>query len=57
MLRMTVAEAKQIIADDDDFDSEGMLKDSIKDDYEDKYGDLSHMAYYLADDGDGEDED
>lgn len=55
MLRMTVAEAKQIIEDDDDFNAEGELKESIKDDYEDKYGDLNHMADYLADDSGEED--
>lgn len=54
MLRMTVAEAKQIIEDDEDFGVDGTLKEDIKDDYEDKYGDLNHMADYLSDDGDND---
>ena len=59
MVRMTVAEAKAIIADDEDFDDEGNLKDSIKDDYENKYADLDYMSDYLADDSgeEGDDED
>jgi len=56
MLRMTVSEAKQIIEDDDDFGSDGTLKDRIKDDYEDKYGDLNHMADYLADDNNNDED-
>lgn len=51
MLRMTIEEAKQIIEDDEDFDVAGTLKEGIKEDYEDKYGNLSHMADYLTDDG------
>lgn len=57
MLRMTVAEAKQIIEDDEDFDASGNLKNSIKDDYEDKYGDLDHMSDYLANESDLDEED
>lgn len=55
LLRMTVEEAKQIIEDDEDFGSDGTLKESVRDDYEDKYGDLDHMADYISsDDGDGD---
>ncbi|MFT6865311.1 MAG: hypothetical protein ACJA08_000128 [Cyclobacteriaceae bacterium] len=59
LVRMTRAEAKAIIADDDDFDDDGTLKESVKDDYETKYGELSHMADYIADDSekDNDDED
>jgi hypothetical protein len=56
LLRMSVEEAKQIIEDDDDFGSDGTLKNSIKEDYEDKYGDLDHMSDYL-DGSDDEDDD
>jgi len=40
LVRMTEDEAVAIIDDDDDFDSDGMLKDEIKEEYEDKYTDL-----------------
>lgn len=49
LVRMTIAEAKAIIEDDNDFDYDGQLKDSVKDDYEEKHGDLNHMADYLTD--------
>lgn len=55
MVRMTIAEAKAIVRDDDDFDEDGNLKDNIKDDYESKYGDLEYMSDYLADDSSSDD--
>ncbi|WP_258103734.1 hypothetical protein [Marinoscillum sp. MHG1-6] len=54
LVRMTREEARAIVEDDEDYDEDGMLKESVKDDYEDKYGDLNHMADYLSD---GEDDD
>jgi hypothetical protein len=39
LVRMTVYEAEKIIEDDDDYDSTGSLKDSAKEEYENKYGD------------------
>ncbi len=56
MIRMTREEAKAIIKDDEDFDTDGNLKEDIKDDYETKYGDLDYMSDYLADDESGEEE-
>lgn len=50
MVRMTIAEAKAIIEDDDDFDDDGNLKDDIKDDYENKYSEVSYMSDYISDD-------
>jgi len=41
LVRMTVSEAQQIIDDDDDYNDEGTLKDNIREEYEDKYDDLS----------------
>ena len=46
LIRMTKAEAVDIIADDDDYDDDGNLIDDVRDEYEDKYGD---------DDDDGDD--
>jgi len=40
LMRMTNAQATKIIKDDNDYDSEGNLKEEVKDDYEDKYTDL-----------------
>ncbi len=37
MVRMSVSEAHQIIADDDDYDDDGLLKDDIQSEYEEKY--------------------
>lgn len=50
MVRMTVAEAKTIIEDDEDFDEEGNLKEKIRDDYESKYGELDYMSDYISED-------
>ena len=52
MLRMTENEAVQIVDDDDDYDDEGFLKDDVKQDYEDKYADLDHVADQISDDDD-----
>lgn len=37
LVRMSVAEAKQIVEDDDDYDKEGNLKSDVQEDYEEKY--------------------
>lgn len=52
MLRMTENEAVQIVDDDDDFDEDGFLKNEVKQDYEDKYADMDHIADQLTDDDD-----
>lgn len=58
MLRMTENEAVQIVDDDDDFDEDGFLKNEVKQDYEDKYADMDHIADQLTDDDDdGSDDD
>jgi hypothetical protein len=43
LVRMTVSEAVQIIDDDDDFDSSGMLKEDIKEELEEKYSDVDYL--------------
>ena len=50
LVRMTVQEARKIILQDDDYDEDGRLHKSIREDYEDKYADLD----YLADDDEDE---
>ena len=52
MLRMTENEAVQIVDDDDDFDDDGFLKNEVKQDYEDKYADMDHIAEQMSDDDD-----
>ncbi len=43
LVRMTVAEARQIVAEDDDFDDEGTLKEDRQDVYEDRYEELDYI--------------
>ncbi|HPE75091.1 MAG TPA: hypothetical protein P5210_06580 [Draconibacterium sp.] len=59
MLRMTENEAVQIVDDDDDFDEDGFLKTEVKQDYEDKYADMDHIADQISDEDDdmGDDDD
>ncbi len=56
MLRMTENEAVQIVDDDEDFDEDGFLKTEVKQDYEDKYGDMDHIADQMSDDDDIDDD-
>jgi len=44
LIRMSVMEAIQIIEDDDDFDANGLLKDEVKDDYEEKHSDIDYLS-------------
>ena len=39
LVRMTIAQAQEIIEDDDDYGDDGMLRDEVKDEYEEKYDD------------------
>ena len=39
LVRMTRAEAQEIIEDDDDYGDDGVLLDEIRDEYEEKYDD------------------
>jgi hypothetical protein len=43
LVRMTESEAVAIIDDDEDFDNDGVLKEDIKEEYEDKYSDLDYI--------------
>ncbi len=57
MLRMTENEAIRIVDEDDDFDEDGFLKDEVKQDYEDKYADLDHVADQISFDDEEDDSD
>lgn len=37
LVRMTVAEAQEIIEEDEDFDDEGNLREDVREEYEEKY--------------------
>ncbi len=57
MVRMSIGEAIKIVEDDDDFDADGMLKDSIKEEYVSKYGDLEEVAADIDAEMGGDDDD
>jgi hypothetical protein len=44
LVRMTPFEAKQIVEEDEDYDESGELKESVKEEYEEKYGDLDYLT-------------
>lgn len=44
MLRMTENEAVALVDEDEDYDDDGFLKDEVKQEYEDKYSELDHIA-------------
>jgi hypothetical protein len=50
LVRMTVFEAERIIEEDDDFDSTGSLKSSVKEEYESKYADDDFLVAEDAED-------
>jgi hypothetical protein len=49
LVKMTAYEAQQIVDDDKDYDEDGVLKDDVREDYEDKYSDLDYLKDNLAD--------
>jgi hypothetical protein len=44
MIRMTVDRAIQIIEEDSDYDDDGILKDDIKEKYQDEYSDVDYLS-------------
>ncbi len=44
LIRMTIAQAEEIISDDDDFDEEGNLIKSIQEEYEDKHSEVDYLT-------------
>lgn len=43
LVRMTVEEAKDIVRQDDDYDDEGILKDDVMEEYQEKHTDLDEI--------------
>lgn len=50
MVRMTTSEAVDIILQDDDYDDEGLLKDHVKEEFEDKYSETEYIDDEYSDD-------
>ncbi len=57
LVRMTVSQAVDIIAFDDDYDDAGILKDEIRIAYADKYDDEVEADVDIDDDDDDDDDD
>ncbi len=58
LVRMTIPQAQRIVAEDSDYDDDGILKDKVKLEYEDKYGGGDDDADLdLADDDHDDDDD
>lgn len=53
LVRMTDKQARDIVKDDTDYDDDGILKTSVRDDYMDKYSDLDYMSDYIDESADG----
>lgn len=56
LVRMTLNEARQIIEDDEDYDESGELKESVKEEYEEKYGDMDYLTITEGEDTSSSDE-
>lgn len=50
LVRMSIAEAKKLISDDDDYDDNGVLRDDIQEMYQEKYTDGDEDMEFLTDD-------
>lgn len=44
MIRMSFKKAEQIIRDDSDYDDDGILKEDIKEKYEDEHSDVEYLS-------------
>jgi hypothetical protein len=44
LVRMTFKQAMDIVEADEDFEDNGKLNEDVKDDYEEKYSDVSYLA-------------
>lgn len=44
LIRMTFAQALDIIESDDDYDDDGVLMEGVRDDYEEKHADVDYLS-------------
>lgn len=56
LVKMSAREAEQIIEDDDDYDDDGNLRSSVRNEYSDKYADIDYLSDSIADDSSDEDD-
>ena len=56
LIKMTRTKAQQLVEEDEDYDDEGVLKQEVKEDYEDRYSDLDYMPDAEGDSDVDEDE-
>ncbi len=56
LVRMTTQEARDIILEDVDYNDEGILKNTTKEQYADKYAELDYMSEAINDDDDFKDD-
>lgn len=52
LVRMNIKVAKEIVENDNDYDENGMLKDDVKGEYQEKYEDVGYMSYNANEDND-----
>lgn len=50
IIKMSKVDAIAIVQKDDDFDDDGILKEEIKSDYEDKYEDVEYLSEHNEND-------
>ena len=48
LIRMSIIEAKKIISDDDDYDEDGILRDEVQEEYQDKYSEEESSHQMLS---------
>ncbi len=49
LVRMTRLEAQEIIFEDEDYNEDGILKASIKEEFEEKYSDIDYLSDVIND--------
>jgi hypothetical protein len=52
LVRMTTQEAQSIILDDDDYDDDGILKDTSKEEFADKFAEIDYLNESTEEDDD-----
>lgn len=56
LIRMTEERASNIVREDDDFGADGVLKEKIRNEYEDKYDDVDYLSNNANEDNDFDEE-
>lgn len=52
LIKMTIQEAKDIIEEDEDYDSDGLLKEETRDEYAGKYAEVDYLSEKIGSDED-----